>query len=152
MNRKLDLILEQMNIGFSDIRAELAEVKSDVAILKVDVANLKEDVANLKEDVANLKEDVAILKVDVANLKQEVNGLKIDVDNLNQEMSGVKLKMENQLWSGIRIIAEGHLDFNRKLDTYVAIAQEDRKYTSEVECLKIRMLELEANSNQKNKN
>ena len=104
MNAKLDKILEQMEVGFSELRKDMAEVKSDVSMLKA------------------------------------------EVDNLKQDMSCVKTTIENEIWPGIKVIAEGHLDLSHKLDTYITIAQEDKKYNAEVECLKLRMLELENNA------
>ena len=132
MDEKMDLLLEGMNV----IRQDVAELKADVAMLKQEISEVKEDIAELKADVAMLKEDVAVLKVDVTVLKSDVNLLKYDViglkenaENLHAEieklsqgqtsagesMNGLRFMVENEIYRNIKIIAEGHLDLNRKL-------------------------------------
>jgi len=81
--------------GMQDLKTDMRELKDRVQVLEEDVSALKEDVSVLKEDVSVLKEDVSVLKEDV---------------------SGIHLTLENVTNRNIRVIAEGHLDLNRKLD------------------------------------
>ncbi len=111
-NEKLNLILE--GIG---------EIKDDVRGLKEDVQGLKEDVQGLKEDVQGLKEEVQVLKEDVQGLKEEVQVLKEDVQGLKEEVQSVKervtlfeITLENETNRNIQLIAEGHMNLDRKLD------------------------------------
>ena len=90
-NEKLNLILE--GIG---------EIKDDVRGLKEDVQGLKEDVQGLKEDVQVLKEDVQTLKEDVQSVKERVTLFEIT--------------LENETNRNIQLIAEGHMNLDRKLD------------------------------------
>ena len=94
--------MQELQGGFIDLKGEVAELRADVTELKTDVAELKTDVAELKTDVAELKTDVA--------------GLKTDVADLNVRMTNVEMIIENEIRNDIKIIAEGHLDLNRKLD------------------------------------
>ena len=111
-NEKLNLILE--GIG---------EIKDDVRGLKEDVQGLKEDVQGLKEDVQGLKEEVQVLKEDVQGLKEEVQVLKEDVQTLKEDVQSVKervtlfeITLENETNRNIQLIAEGHMNLDRKLD------------------------------------
>ncbi len=65
----------------------------------------------LEKDVEVLKEDVAVLKEDVAVLKEQVRD--------------IQLTLENVIGPNIRLIAEAHLDLNRKLDEALKIQEQD---------------------------
>ena len=74
-------------------------------------------------------EDMKELKGDVQVLNEKVQGLEGD-------MRGLQLTLENETNRNIRIIAEGHLDLNRKLD-------EALKAESEKEMMHLRVNVLE---------
>ncbi len=97
-NEKLNLILE--GIG---------EIKDDVRGLKEDVQGLKEDVQGLKEEVQVLKEDVQVLKEDVQTLKEDVQSVK-------ERVTLFEITLENETNRNIQLIAEGHMNLDRKLD------------------------------------
>lgn len=99
------------------------------------IANLfqptKDDIQMIKNDVQVLKDDVQVLKDDVQILKDEVQGLKGDVKILQQDTrelknrtTAIELTLENETNPGIKIVAEGHLDLNRKLDKALKIENE----------------------------
>ena len=104
-NEKLNLILE--GIG---------EIKEDVRGLKEDVQGLKEDVQGLKENVQVLKEDVQGLKEDVQVLKEDVQVLKEDVQSVKERVTLFEITLENETNRNIQLIAEGHMNLDRKLD------------------------------------
>ena len=111
------------------IYEDMKELKGDVQGLKSDFQVLKDDVQVLKDDVQVLKDDVQVLKDDVQVLNEKVQGLEGD-------MRGLQLTLENETNRNIRIIAEGHLDLNRKLD-------EALKTESEKEMMHLRVNVLE---------
>ena len=63
---------------------------------------LQGDVRTLKEDMQTLKEDVQVLKGDVQTLKERVTNIEIT--------------LVNETNRNIQLIAEGHLNLDRKLD------------------------------------
>ena len=81
------------------------------------------------EDMKELKGDVQVLKDNVQVLNEKVQGLEGD-------MRGLQLTLENETNRNIRIIAEGHLELNRKLD-------EALKTESEKEMMHLRVNVLE---------
>ena len=110
---------------------DMQDLKEDVHILKEDVHVLKEDVSALKEDVQDLKVKVEVLREDVDDLKEDVSALKEDVSNLKEDVSalkenvtGIQLTLENETNRNIRVVAEGHLDLNRKLDDALKVENE----------------------------
>lgn len=75
-----------------------------------DMQSMKGDMRSLKEDVQGLKEDVQVLNGKVQVLEEDVRGLQ--------------LTLENETNRNIRIIAEGHLELNRKLDEALKVEHE----------------------------
>ena len=104
-NQKMDLILQKLG----GIEGGLASVGEDVRLLQGDVQSLKEDVQTLKEDVYTLKEDVQTLKEDVQSLKE-------DVQTLKERVTNIEITLENETNRNIQLVAEGHLNLDRKLD------------------------------------
>ena len=66
------------------------------------IGEIKDDVRGLKEDVQGLKEDVQVLKEDVQSVKERVTLFEIT--------------LENETNRNIQLIAEGHMNLDRKLD------------------------------------
>ncbi|XBX07085.1 hypothetical protein QMP26_02475 [Enterocloster clostridioformis] len=139
-NQKMDLILQKLggiegglaSVG-EDVRllqGDVQSLKEDVQSLKEDVQTLKEDVQTLKEDMQTLKEDVQTLKEDVQSLKEDVQTLKEDVQTLNEDVqtlkedvqslkervTNIEITLENETNRNIQLVAEGHLNLDRKLD------------------------------------
>ena len=116
-NQKMDLILQKLG----GIEGGLASVGEDVRSLQGDVQTLKGDVQTLKEDVQTLKEDVQTLKGDVQTLKEDVQMLKDRVTN-------IEITLENETNRNIQLIAEGHLNLDRKLDEALKELQPNTMY------------------------
>ena len=116
-NQKMDLILQKLG----GIEGGLASVGEDVRSLQGDVQTLKGDVQTLKEDVQTLKEDVQTLKGDVQTLKEDVQMLKDRVTN-------IEITLENETNRNIQLIAEGHLNLDRKLNEALKELQPNTMY------------------------
>lgn len=91
---------------------------------KDDIQMIKNDVQVLKDDVQALKTDVQVLKDDVQGLKGDVKILQQDTRELKNRTTAIELTLENETNPGIKIVAEGHLDLNRKLDKALKIENE----------------------------
>ena len=98
------------------LKGDVQVLKGDVQELKGDVQVLKEDVQVLKGDVQVLKGDVQELKEDVQELKEDVQELKEDVQVLKERVTNIEITLENETNRNIQLIAEGHLNLDRKLD------------------------------------
>lgn len=129
MTEETMLILDQlriMNGKIDHLTSDMAEVKGDVAVLKSDVAILKSEMAEVKADVAVLKADVAELKTDVSDLKREVVILKKNDQRQSNELRKIWMVLENEIRPSIKIIAEGHLDLDRKLNSMMKMYEQDQ--------------------------
>jgi chromosome segregation ATPase len=139
-NQKMDLILQKLggiegglvSVGedvqslqgdMQVLKGDVQVLKGDVQVLKGDVQELKGDVQVLKEDVQVLKGDVQVLKGDVQELKEDVQELKEDVQELKEDVqvlkervTNIEITLENETNRNIQLIAEGHLNLDRKLD------------------------------------
>ena len=104
-SEKLDLILEKLD-----------SMDQRMGALENEVSTLKNEVSILKNEVSALKNEVSTLKDEVSTLKDEVSTLKSEVDTLKQSNTDIKLTIENELNRNIQLVAEGHLDLNRKLE------------------------------------
>ena len=91
---------------------------------------------HLTLDVSGLKTDVSALKSDVSTLKSDVSELKETTKRHENDLRSIKLMLENEIRPSIHIIAEGHLDLNRKMNELVKIHADD-------EMLRLRVTALE---------
>ena len=123
-NQKMDLILQKLG----GIEGGLASVGEDVRSLQGDVQTLKGDVQTLKGDVQTLKGDVQTLKGDVQTLKEDVQTLKEDVQMLKDRVTNIEITLENETNRNIQLIAEGHLNLDRKLDEALKELQPNTMY------------------------
>ena len=111
-NEKMDLILRELG----GIKEDVGAVKREVRLLTDDVKSVKEEVQLLKDDVKSVKEEVQLLKDDVKSVKEEVQLLKNDVKSVKDKVISMDITLENETNRNIQLIAEGHLNLDRKLD------------------------------------
>lgn len=102
-NQKMDLILQKLG----GIEGGLASVSEDVRSLQGDMQTIKGDVQTIKGDVQTLKEDVQTLKDRVTN---------------------IEITLENETNRNIQLIAEGHLNLDRKLNEALKELQPNTMY------------------------
>ena len=88
--------------------------KLDLILNKLD--SMDQKMGSLEDEVSTLKDEIRTLKTEVDALKDEVSTLKSEVDTLKQSNTDIKLTIENELNRNIQLVAEGHLDLNRKLE------------------------------------
>lgn len=72
-----------------------------------------------------LIKDVAVLKEDMKEVKQDIVELKEDVSVLKNQVRDIQLTLENVIGPNIRLIAEGYLDLNRKLDEALKVREQE---------------------------
>lgn len=150
-NRILEILLE--------LKQEVSEMRKDINVLKQDAGILKQDVKSLKEEVGILKQDVSCLKEDVKDLQQRmiivegktdnlqftVNEMQSELAETKREILSLRTTIENVTNRNIRIIAEGHLDLENKLDRSIKAGSE-----TEVMQVRVNMIEDEMRTLKKN--
>ncbi len=150
-NRMLEILLE--------LKQEVSEMRKDINVLKQDAGILKQDVKSLKEEVGILKQDVSCLKEDVKDLQQRmiivegktdnlqftVNEMQSELAETKREILSLRTTIENVTNRNIRIIAEGHLDLENKLDRSIKAGSE-----TEIMQVRVNMIEDEMRTLKKN--
>ena len=66
--------------------------------------------------LASVGEDVRLLQGDVQSLKEDVQTLKEDVQSLKERVTNIEITLEDETNRNIQLVAEGHLNLDRKLD------------------------------------
>ena len=115
---------------------ETKMILDQLKVMNGKIDHLTLDVSGLKTDVSALKSDVSTLKSDVSALKSDVSELKETTKRHENDLRSIKLMLENEIRPSIHIIAEGHLDLNRKMNELVKIHADD-------EMLRLRVTALE---------
>mgnify|MGYP004671024371 FL=1 len=150
-NRMLEILLE--------LKQEVSEMRKDINVLKQVAGILKQDVKSLKEEVGILKQDVSCLKEDVKDLQQRmiivegktdnlqftVNEMQSELAETKREILSLRTTIENVTNRNIRIIAEGHLDLENKLDRSIKAGSE-----TEIMQVRVNMIEDEMRTLKKN--
>ncbi|MCI9598067.1 MAG: hypothetical protein HFE75_12395 [Firmicutes bacterium] len=112
--RDLKLIAEVVQ---QSVRQETQPIRDDIASLQADIKEVKADITELKADVAVLKDDMEGAKVDIMGLKNHMSVAQNDI-------KAIQVTLENETNQGVRIIAEGHMDLDRKLNTVLKSEKE----------------------------
>ena len=120
-------------------------LKDDMNIMKNDIKTLRNDIDVIKKDIDVMKNDIDVMKNDIDGMKNDIDGMKNDIDgmkndikNLDKRVTSLEVHLENITDKNIRIIAEGHLDLNRKLDDALKVENE-----KELLIIRVRILEEE---------
>ena len=113
-----------MNGEIKGLRQDVNDLKEDVAVLKVDVAELKARVSALETDSAAMKVDIAFLKEETLAMKSDIASLKAQTRKNTEMLELLKVILDMETNRNIKIIAEGHLDLSRKLDTAIQMSSE----------------------------
>ncbi len=125
---------DDMNIMKNDIKT----LRNDIDVIKKDIDVMKNDIDGMKNDIDGMKNDIDGMKNDIDGMKNDIDGMKNDIKNLDKRVTSLEVHLENITDKNIRIIAEGHLDLNRKLDDALKVENE-----KELLIIRVRILEEE---------
>ena len=131
---KLDMILngiELLKETVGEISHDMAEMKDTIYRLGEKVEGLERKTDELGEKVGSLERKteelgnrVESLEKKTGELGNRVEKLEHRTDELGRMVKNTELILENETNRNIRMIAEGHLDLNRKLDSALRIENE----------------------------
>lgn len=131
MTEETRMILEKLD----GMQGQLDRVETKVDGLEIRLDSLENKVDNLEIKVDSLE-----TKVD--NLETTVNDLGIRVKEVEGSVRNLKFFVENDIQKKINIIAEGHLDLNRKLDEELKVSQKLEIYYLKVNTLEADVREI----------
>ena len=119
-------------------KEDLQAIAGLIQPLKDDMNIMKNDIKTLRNDIDVIKKDIDVMKNDIDGMKNDIDGMKNDIKNLDKRVTSLEVHLENITDKNIRIIAEGHLDLNRKLDDALKVENE-----KELLIIRVRILEEE---------
>ena len=64
----------------------------------------------------------------VQNIESKVQGIESRVQNIESKVQGIEITLENETNRNINLIAEGHLNLDRKLDEALKTLQPNTMY------------------------
>ena len=120
------------------LKDDMNIMKNDIKTLRNDIDVIKKDIDGMKNDIDGMKNDIDGMKNDIDGMKNDIDGMKNDIKNLDKRVTSLEVHHENITDKNIRIIAEGHLDLNRKLDDALKVENE-----KELLIIRVRILEEE---------
>ena len=119
-------------------KEDLQAIAGLIQPLKDDMNIMKNEIMTLRNDIDVIKKDIDGMKNDIDGMKNDIDGMKNDIKNLDKRVTSLEVHLENITDKNIRIIAEGHLDLNRKLDDALKVENE-----KELLIIRVRILEEE---------
>ena len=129
--RVVSEVVEPIKQDVSQLKSDMAEQKQAISQLQDDMSEQKQAISQLQDDMAEQKQAISQLRDDMAEQKQAISQLQDDmaeqkqaVVKLQTDVSEIHLILENDVRRRIDIIAEGHLDLNRKLDDALRVEGE----------------------------
>jgi len=64
-------------------------------------------------------EKLDIIIREMSNMRQDISDVKQDISDAKQDITSIKLDIENSIKPSIQIIAEGHMNLDRKLNEVI---------------------------------
>ena len=105
--------------------------------LRTDVRGLQTEMKEVRSDMEELRTDVRGLQTEMKEVKADVRGLRTEMKEVKGTVHGIELKLENDTDRSIALVAENHVELNRKLDKVLAME-------SEKELLSLRLIRVES--------
>ena len=113
-NEKLDLILSKM-----------AGIEQSITGLEQSVMGIKQNVTGIEQSVAGLEQSVTGIEQRVEELEA---GFEQKLEIIDQRLTRLESHIENVTDKNIRIVAEGHVDLNRKLNEVIHVTSDIKAY------------------------
>ena len=113
-NEKLDLILSKM-----------AGIEQSITGLEQSVMGIKQNVTGIEQSVAGLEQSVTGIEQRIEELEA---GFEQKLEIIDQRLTRLESHIENVTDKNIRIVAEGHVDLNRKLNEVIHVTSDIKAY------------------------
>lgn len=88
----------------------------DLQAIKLLLEPLNSEIKEVKSGQSEIREEVRVIRVNQEELSANQEKLRVSQEKIENEVRGIQLIIENEIRPNIKIIAEGHLDLNRKLN------------------------------------
>lgn len=125
------------------VENELLAALSDLLDTKLEpirreICGLGNRLTGVEERLTSAEERLTGVEERLTSLEGRVTGLESDIADIKQKIASLEITIESETNKNIRIVAEGHLDINRKLDEAIKAS-----YDNDIYKMKVNMLDAE---------
>ena len=110
---------------------------NELKMIRGNMEGLQTEMKEVRADMEELRTDVRGLQTEMKEVKADVRGLRTEMKEVKGTVHGIELKLENDTDRSIALVAENHVELNRKLDKVLAME-------SEKELLSLRLIRVES--------
>lgn len=122
-------ILEQILNSQKNMQSDMNDMKADITGMKAEMQDMKADITSLKSDVSGMKAEMQNMKEHTKTMQSSIDTLQSEMKDTKEKVRDIRLYLENTIERNIRIIAEGHLSLNAKMDyTIQKVSETASKY------------------------
>ncbi len=82
------------------------------------------EMRDIKDEMQDVKGEMRDIRDEMQDMKGEMQDIKDEMQDIKRRTTNIELTLENETNPNIKIIAEGHLDLNRKLDNVLKVENE----------------------------
>ena len=82
------------------------------------------EMRDIKDEMQDMKGEMRDIRDEMQDMKGEMQDIKDEMQDIKRRTTNIELTLENVTNPNIKIIAEGHLDLNRKLDNVLKVENE----------------------------
>ena len=144
MKEEAKLILQEIRALKCNMQNEIQNVKTSVQDIKSEMQDMKGDIRAIQSEMQDMKSEMQDMKGDIRTIQSEMQDMKDDIRTIQSEMQSIQMTLENETNRNIRIVAEGHVDLNRKLDGALKIENEKELLLIRVNVLENEVRELKS--------
>lgn len=113
--------LHAIKLLLEPLKSEIKEIKTSQSELKEEVREIKVSQEKLRVNQEKLSGEIKELRANQEKLGEEIKEIKASQERIENEVRGIRLTIETEIRPNIKLIAEGHLDLNRKFNNIIKI-------------------------------
>ena len=89
-----------------------------------DISDMQRNINDMQKDINDMHGDINDMKKDINDMQKDINDMQKDINDMQRDINDIQLTLEQETNRNIKLIAEGHLDLNRKLDNALKVENE----------------------------
>lgn len=137
-NELLAALSDLLDTKLEPIRREICGLGNRLTGVEERLTGVEERLTSVEERLTSAEERLTSVEERLTSLEGRVTGLESDIADIKQKIASLEITIESETNKNIRIVAEGHLDINRKLDEAIKAS-----YDNDIYKMKVNMLDAE---------
>ena len=99
-------------------------MQRDISDMQRNINDMQKDINDMHGDINDMKKDINDMQKDINDMQKDINDMQRDINDMQRDINDIQLTLEQETNRNIKLIAEGHLDLNRKLDNALKVENE----------------------------